>query len=173
MVLDPIPQPLPVHFFGSRPQPPTSPYYGSSATSLIWDWRCSVCDVSCSCVYCGFELFKLLFSTLRSRSWCQLTTHIGQDGRDTRTDGAATQWGISRNSRQRSLTKLYSCSPSACSSCRFMYIYVYTHKHAPCSKICRHVICRKVWFAGVLQCVAVCCSVGVAVCCSVLQCVAV
>jgi len=26
MVLDPIPQPLPVHFFGSRPQPPTSPY---------------------------------------------------------------------------------------------------------------------------------------------------
>ena len=27
MVLDPIPQPLPVHFFGSRPQPPTSPPY--------------------------------------------------------------------------------------------------------------------------------------------------
>jgi len=26
MVLDPIPQPLPVHFFGSRPQPPTSPH---------------------------------------------------------------------------------------------------------------------------------------------------
>ena len=25
MVLDLIPQPLPVHFFGSRPQPPTSP----------------------------------------------------------------------------------------------------------------------------------------------------
>ena len=25
MVLDPIPQPLPVHYFGSRPQPPTSP----------------------------------------------------------------------------------------------------------------------------------------------------
>ena len=24
MVLDPVPQPLPVHFFGSRPQPPTS-----------------------------------------------------------------------------------------------------------------------------------------------------
>jgi len=24
MVLDPIPQSLPVHFFGSRPQPPTS-----------------------------------------------------------------------------------------------------------------------------------------------------
>jgi len=27
MVLDPIPQSLPVHFFGSRPQPPTSLYY--------------------------------------------------------------------------------------------------------------------------------------------------
>ena len=27
MVLDPIPQPLPVHFLGSRPQPPTSPFY--------------------------------------------------------------------------------------------------------------------------------------------------
>jgi len=27
MVLDFIPQPLPVHFFGSRPQPPTSPIY--------------------------------------------------------------------------------------------------------------------------------------------------
>jgi len=26
MVLDPIPQSLPVHFFGSRPQPPTSPF---------------------------------------------------------------------------------------------------------------------------------------------------
>jgi len=25
MVLDPIPQPLTIHFFGSRPQPPTSP----------------------------------------------------------------------------------------------------------------------------------------------------
>jgi len=27
MVLDPIPQSLPVHFFGSRPQPPTSRQY--------------------------------------------------------------------------------------------------------------------------------------------------
>ena len=27
MVLDPIPQSLPVHFFGSRPQPPTSRCY--------------------------------------------------------------------------------------------------------------------------------------------------
>jgi len=33
MALDPIPQSLPVHFFGSRPQPPTSPYPLSTKTS--------------------------------------------------------------------------------------------------------------------------------------------
>ena len=33
MVLDPIPQSLPVHFFGSRPQPPTSP---SLAQSILY-----------------------------------------------------------------------------------------------------------------------------------------
>jgi len=33
MVLDPIPQMLPVHFFGSRPQPPTSP---STAMEVRW-----------------------------------------------------------------------------------------------------------------------------------------
>jgi len=35
MVLDPIPQSLPIHFFGSRPQPPTSPS-GSFSRLLIW-----------------------------------------------------------------------------------------------------------------------------------------
>jgi len=33
MVLDPIPQSLPVHFFGSRPQPPTSRWRGLTSTS--------------------------------------------------------------------------------------------------------------------------------------------
>ena len=32
MVLDPIPQPLPVHFSGSRPQPPTSRYRAQNLT---------------------------------------------------------------------------------------------------------------------------------------------
>ena len=37
-----------------------SPHYrylkfGSSATSLIWDWWCSVCDLLCSCAYCGWH----------------------------------------------------------------------------------------------------------------------
>ena len=34
MVLDPIPQSFPKHFFGSRPQPPTSPLDGASH----WCW---------------------------------------------------------------------------------------------------------------------------------------
>ena len=34
MVLDPIPQILPVHFFGSRPQPPTS--------HIVYEWSCIV-----------------------------------------------------------------------------------------------------------------------------------
>ena len=37
MVLDPIPQSLPVHFFGSRPQPPTSPYeLNRGAPESLW-----------------------------------------------------------------------------------------------------------------------------------------
>jgi len=35
MVLDPIPQSLPVHFFGSRPQPPTSPAFGVQIKLLL------------------------------------------------------------------------------------------------------------------------------------------
>ena len=42
MVLDPIPQSLPIHFFGSRPQPPTSPnvvleFVACLFSSLRWD----------------------------------------------------------------------------------------------------------------------------------------
>jgi len=47
--------------------------FGSSSTSLIWDRRCSVCDLSCSCVYCDFEFLRFVFSTLKSRSCLQLT----------------------------------------------------------------------------------------------------
>ena len=44
MVLDPIPQPLPVHFFGSRPQPPTSRHgmalrHSGRFSELHCDWR--------------------------------------------------------------------------------------------------------------------------------------
>jgi len=56
--------------------------FGSSATSLIWDWRCSVCDFSCSCVYCDFEFLKFVFSMLQSRSCFQLTNSCLLRGRE-------------------------------------------------------------------------------------------
>jgi len=64
MVFDPIPQPLPVHFFGSRPQPPTSPYLRHSICSLEShsDVRCKCRNVSSSkvliaqrCVACAMK----------------------------------------------------------------------------------------------------------------------
>jgi len=39
MVLDPIPQPLSVHFFASRPQPPTSLYGRQCRDSLPYSSR--------------------------------------------------------------------------------------------------------------------------------------
>jgi len=69
-----------------------------------------------------------------------ILTNIGEAGDDTRTDGAATQRVISRNSRHCSLDKLFSCSPGTCSSPRFMYIYMYAHKHALCSRIHKYYI---------------------------------
>jgi len=60
MVLDPMPQPLPVHFFGSRPQPPTSPEIAENeslkqeTSHLLGEHRC-VCvrerDRECVCVF--------------------------------------------------------------------------------------------------------------------------
>ena len=47
MVLDPIPQSLPVHFFGSRPQPPTSRIKSAYALHLLTS---CVCGVSVICV---------------------------------------------------------------------------------------------------------------------------
>jgi len=44
MVLDPIPQPLPVHFFGSRPQPPTS------QMNITMHEFCCTCVYVCMCV---------------------------------------------------------------------------------------------------------------------------
>jgi len=46
MVLDPIPQSLPVHFFGSRPQPPTSPSNEQYILSYLRARRNSVCTAS-------------------------------------------------------------------------------------------------------------------------------
>jgi len=46
MVLDPIPQSLPVHFFGSRPQPPTSPRGCHSTGSNKQDNQCRYAFIS-------------------------------------------------------------------------------------------------------------------------------
>ena len=61
MVLDPIPQSLPVHFFGSRPQPPTSRLDGVVSFPTIYSFLqlfaafCSVLQcfvVCCSVLQC-------------------------------------------------------------------------------------------------------------------------
>jgi len=58
MVLDPIPQSLPVHFFGSRPQPLTSPSGStSSVKSAKWCTNRCVTDLS-------------LHSCVKSAKWC-------------------------------------------------------------------------------------------------------
>ena len=61
MVLDPIPQSLPVHFFGSRPQPPTSPGIINVCTHVrpypFLSLMCNVVDIQSICVYmqCRFD----------------------------------------------------------------------------------------------------------------------
>ena len=50
MVLDPIPQPLPVHFFGSRPQPPTS-HDVCVCVRMTMRVQVYTAYTSCVCVY--------------------------------------------------------------------------------------------------------------------------
>ena len=51
MVLDPIPQSLPVHFFGSRPQPPTSRLQSSRQVYVSVCVRVCTHVCACVCVY--------------------------------------------------------------------------------------------------------------------------
>jgi len=55
MVLNPIPQSLPVHFFGSRPQPPTSRWIDMYATFAYryGTFSCRRCDVLLAGTQCG------------------------------------------------------------------------------------------------------------------------
>ena len=60
MVLDPIPQSLPVHFFGSRPQPPTSrakmrrlPDISGLSCKSVCVWGGGMCVCVCVCVRVG------------------------------------------------------------------------------------------------------------------------
>ena len=47
MVLDPILQSLPVHFFGSRPQPPTSPWMVHVTHTNTWH----ICTMMLYCIF--------------------------------------------------------------------------------------------------------------------------
>ena len=74
MVLDPIPQSLPVHFFGSRPQPPTS--HCNKAIYRLESLRCKVG------VYFMFRiLYTICVDVLyrlepRSLDWCIMYLRI-------------------------------------------------------------------------------------------------
>ena len=69
MVLDPIPQILPVHFFGSRPQPPTSPaclnlfvqvYMHVFVCVQVYVYACESRYVDlCTCKVCGVNIARL------------------------------------------------------------------------------------------------------------------
>jgi len=65
MVLDPIPQSLPVHFFGSRPQPPTSQ---SSVPWCIKKEPCIATSFKTSPVFYGEELCSQTTSILSKKS---------------------------------------------------------------------------------------------------------
>ena len=73
MVLDPIPQSLPVHFFGSQPQPPTSRRELLCTANGKQDWCISI-GVNCACSICiiinDAHHWKLLCTTNRKQDWC-------------------------------------------------------------------------------------------------------
>ena len=76
MVLDPIPQPLPVHFFGSRSQPPTSPHNRSHSiiqtevdSSIEYRWQDEIRWATCwsqpSCAqFCMILWLTLIYSSV-------------------------------------------------------------------------------------------------------------
>jgi len=60
MVLDPIPQSLPVHFCGSRPQPPTSPPDVCLACGCFHACRCTMFLYY---MYYVYFIFSMCYST--------------------------------------------------------------------------------------------------------------
>ena len=119
MVLDPIPQSLPVHFFGSRPQPPTSHCTTQHSRSL------RICTILCLYVYTDIYIKLYLYVSVH-------TPHEKLHGvrrvsnPATREDLAARTWGVfqkavsicfgahiqnaSRHSRMCSVECLWMCS---------------------------------------------------------------
>ena len=166
MVLDPIPQSLPIHFFGSRPQPPTSRSEHTNSISQELQWAPQntlyLCVLQCVAVCCSG-----LPNTFLKRSEHTLYT-----------SGAAVG----------SLKHPLSVCVAVCCSGLPTTQSIKTPSNSGCCGVltCVAVCC------SVLQCVAVCCSglpttaytlflsgvadthsinvlQCVAVCCSVLQ----
>jgi len=79
MVLDPIPQSLPVHFVGSRPQPPTSPYM-TWLIGLIFTVRASKCDMThcskCDYILVWHDSFMTICAALLIRDSLWDMTHL-------------------------------------------------------------------------------------------------
>ena len=103
MVLDPIPQSLPVHFFGSRPQPPTSHHVGytppSRATRINWDWQCDMksCHTYTTCVVYVVHIQHIKTNTTSCRihttESCHSYREVGGWGRDPQKC-TGRDWGM-------------------------------------------------------------------------------
>ena len=158
MVLDPIPQILPVHFFGSRPQPPTSRHdalfkctqkCGTLEFSIPWDMTYS---------YAWRDLFAY------SYVWHDWLIHVCD----------VPLYSNIRRSAAHFNSTLIALRLAMCPRC----VAVYCGGLRCVAVSCSVVQCGAVWCSvccNVLQCVAVYCSLlqCVAVWCSVVQCGAV
>jgi len=147
MVLDPIPQPLPVHFFGSRPQPPTSLPTSCYQPSILTQLHTHV-DV---------QWFKAALNHAFSRTyqcgmcneWMSHVPHINES---------------CPTHKHKSVPSAFAhilCVAVCCSVLQ-------------CVAVCCSVLQLIKSFLNKPTCVAVCCGVllCVAVCCRVRQCVA-
>jgi len=179
MVLDPIPQPLLVHFFGSRPQPPTSPLYIAFVEFFLSRLKRCVCVCVYVCIYTHTLQYSLaVFSRVTSLFFFLLkrnATLLGLFRRCCSVFCATHKTATYHCDTHRNATLLalfYKC----CLLGSFAGVAVYfVTKLQHITAIHTEMRLYEGFFTGVavfcsvLQCLAVmCCSF---VCCSVLQCV--
>jgi len=149
MVLGPIPQCLPVHIFGSRPQPPTSRTY-----AFI------MCDVTHLCVVHDWIICVTFICHKRATKYRSLLRKM--------TESLCETWLNLWNMEHDWII---------CVPCLVITVYLCASQGSwiQCVAVCCSVLQWIAVCCSVLQCDAVWCSVMqcVAVCCSVLQCVAV
>jgi len=156
MVLDPIPQSVPEHFFGSRPQPPTS--YADMCPHSPPTYRLEASPMRCAMrwltlggplqLYVTFAEYSLFYRALLQKRPVILRSLLV----------VATPYRLGPWDSNFSSFSVYSCSSAVLSGCRGIYF---------CLHKCKKNLClfpNVSSPSSVLQCVAVCCSV--------LQCVA-